>query len=295
MSPPGRARGSHAPSLRTIVRRCLAGELRLEPSSTVLLACSGGSDSTAMLHVLAGLREVHGCRLVAHGVDHGLRPAAAEELELVRELAVSLDVPFEQSLVEVAPGSNLQARARELRYEALRSAASRVGASSIATAHTADDRAETVIMRILRGAPAPGLAVLAPRSGDLLRPLVRARRRDVALHLERHGLRHAADPSNLDARFVRVRVRREVLPLLEQLSPKVVESLAALADELSEGDEARRAVLDALPTRHRRIVAQAMRAGVTKLSLRADEQSELRVDLGPGDPSLALVPSPRKR
>jgi tRNA(Ile)-lysidine synthase len=261
----------------------------------VLLACSGGSDSTAMLHVLAGLREVHGWRLVAHGVDHGLRPAASEELELVRELADSLDVPFERSRVEVAPGSNLQARAREARYEALRLAASRVGARAIATAHTADDRAETVIMRLLRGAPAAGLAVLAPSAGDLLRPLVRARRRDVALHLERHGLRHASDPSNLDARFVRVRVRREVMPLLEQLSPRVVETLAALADELSEGDQARRAVLDALPVRYRRVVVQAMRGGVTKLSLRTDEQNELRVDLGAGHPILALVPSPRKR
>jgi tRNA(Ile)-lysidine synthase len=238
---------------------------------------------------------VHGCRLVAHGVDHGLRPTASEELELVRELAESLDVPFEHSVVAVAPGSNLQARARAARYEALRLAASRVGAVAIATAHTADDRAETVIMRMLRAAPAAGLAVLAPRSGDLLRPLVRARRRDVALHLERHGLRHASDPSNSDARFVRVRVRREVLPLLEQLSPRVVESLVALADELSERDEARRALLDSLPVRHRRVVAQALRGGVTKLSLRADDQSEFRVDLGAAEPSLLFVPSPRKR
>lgn len=295
MSTAGRARGSHAPSLRTIVRRCIEGELRLERGSTVMLACSGGSDSTAMLHVLAGLREVHGCRLVAHGVDHGLRPAASAELELVRELAESLDVPFERSHVAVAPGSNLQARARTARYEALREAASRVGAAVIATAHTADDRAETVIMRLLRGAPAAGLAVLAPRSGDLLRPLVRARRRDVALHLERHRLRHASDPSNLDARFVRVRVRREVMPLLEQLSPRIVESLVALSDELSEVDGARRALLDALPVRHRRVVARALRGGVTKLSLRTDDERELRIDLGAPQPSLELVSTPRKR
>ncbi len=142
--------------------------------------------------------------------------------------------------VEVAPGGNLQARARKARHEALARAAAAAGATVIATGHTADDRAETLLLRLLRGAGPRGLAVLPPRargavptSVDLVRPLLRARRRDVLAHLERHGLSFAQDPSNQDPRFTRVRVRLELLPLLEQLSPTIVEHLSALADMLA--------------------------------------------------------------
>jgi tRNA(Ile)-lysidine synthase len=102
----------------------------------------------------------------------------------------------------------------------------------IATGHHADDRAETVILRLLRGAGPRGLAVLPPRAGDLVRPLIRARRGDIDAHLARHGIAHALDPSNANSRFLRVRVRRELLPLLADLSPGIVTHLCALADQL---------------------------------------------------------------
>jgi tRNA(Ile)-lysidine synthase len=104
----------------------------------------------------------------------------------------------------------------------------------VVTAHHADDRAETVLQRLLRGAGPRGLAVLRPCSEDLLRPMIRARRADVLAHLERHGIAFARDPSNVDARFLRTRIRHEVLPLLETLSPEVVTHLVALADQLGE-------------------------------------------------------------
>jgi tRNA(Ile)-lysidine synthase len=141
-------------------------------------------------------------------------------------------VPFGRTQLAVARGGNLQARARTARYAALREVAAPEDAL-IATAHHADDRAETVLLRLLRGSGPRGLAVLAPRAQDVVRPLVRAGKRDVLLHLQRHCLDFAQDPSNQDASFLRVRVRHEVLPLLEQLSPQIVRHLNALADALN--------------------------------------------------------------
>lgn len=223
---------SHPPTLITTVRRTLLEECAPLTSRTVLAAVSGGSDSQAMLSVLARLAPKLGFRLVAHGVDHGLRPAAADELGLAESLAARLGVPFGRTRLALTPGGNLQARARAGRYAALREVAAPDDAL-IATAHHADDRAETVLLRLLRGAGPRGLAVLAPRAHDVIRPLVRASKRDVLLHLTRHSIDFAEDPSNKDAAFLRVRVRAEALPLLEQLSPQIVRHLNALADALS--------------------------------------------------------------
>lgn len=225
---------SHPPSLVTLARATLSREIGVARGASVLVAVSGGPDSSALLDVMARLREPLGLSVVAHGVDHGLRPEAAAELDLAEALARSRDVPFARSVVDVAPGGNVQARARAARFEALRAAAAKAGHALIATAHHADDRAETVLLRLLRGAGPTGLAVLPARDGDLIRPFVRARKSAVLAHLARHGLPFAHDPSNDSTRFLRVRVRRELMPLLESLSPSVVPHLCALADQLAQ-------------------------------------------------------------
>ncbi len=224
---------SHPPTLVTSTRATLTREIALARNDRVLLAISGGPDSMALLHVMASLRERLGYELVAHGVDHGLRTEASAELDLAESLARSLDVPFERTRVSVAAGGNLQARARSARQQALADAASRASCTLIATAHHADDRAETVLLRILRGAGPSGLAVLPPRDGALIRPFIRARKSDVMAHLDRHRIAFATDPSNASLRFLRVRVRVELMPLLASLSPTVVTHLCALADQLS--------------------------------------------------------------
>lgn len=187
----------------------------------------------ALLHVLARLAPKHGFSLAAHGVDHGLRAEAGAELDLAQTLSAALGVPFGRSELRVAPGGNLQARARSARYAALEAARASAGADYIATAHHADDRAETVLLRLLRGAGPRGLAVLPARSGLRLRPLLRARRSDVLAHLVRHALTFATDSSNQDRRFQRVRVREELMPLLVELSPGIVNHLNHLADALA--------------------------------------------------------------
>jgi tRNA(Ile)-lysidine synthase len=251
---------SHPPTLITLTRMALR-ESRLVPrGSRVLVAVSGGPDSMALLHVLGRLRGSLGFGLFAHGVDHGLRAAAAGELDLAEELARSLEIPFTRSRVGLTAGGNLQARARTARWEALRAAASRAGADRIATGHHADDRAETVLMRILRGTGTRGLAALPPLDGDRIRPFYRARRADIDAHVARHGVPHAVDPSNRDPRFLRSRVRLEIMPRLECLSPRIVEHLCHLADcaqsEMSAAGSApttrRSAGAAAAATAHRR-------------------------------------------
>ena len=228
---------SHPPSLVTLARRGLV-EAKVPKGARILVAVSGGRDSMALLHVLALLRRKVPLELVAHGVDHGLRAEASAELELAGELAASLDVPFARTVIEVLPGSNVMARARDARWAVLEGKAREVHAGFIATGHHMDDRAETVLLRLLRGAGPRGLAVLPPRSRahepPRIRPLVRSRRAAIDAHVARHGLRFAEDPSNASSRFSRTRVRFEVLPLLESLSPAIVVHLATLADQLGE-------------------------------------------------------------
>jgi tRNA(Ile)-lysidine synthase len=228
---------SHPPTLLTLASRTLREECGLEPGARVLGAVSGGPDSLAMLDVLARLGQKLGFELVAHGVDHGLRSEAATELDLAETHALRLGVAFARTSIVVAPGGNLQARARAARYQALEAAREAAGATLVATAHHADDRAETVLLRLLRGAGPKGLAVLPARAGNRIRPLLRARKRDVLAHLERHRIAFAEDPSNRDRRYLRARVREEVLPLLAELSPCIVDHLNALADDLVGGEK----------------------------------------------------------
>ncbi len=222
---------SHPPTVLSLVSRAFAQEISVPEGTRILVAVSGGVDSIVLLHALSRLSARCGFELAAHGVDHGLRPAAAAELDVAESLATRLGVPFTRSRLTLEAGGNLQARARKARYAALRSAAKEVSAGCVATAPHADDRAETVLLRLLRGTTARGLGVLPAQSGDLVRPLIRARRSDIRAHAQRHALPFREDPSNQDPRFLRSRVRHELLPLLNALSPGIVENLNSLADE----------------------------------------------------------------
>lgn len=206
----------------------------------LVVAVSGGPDSMALLEVLSRLRERFAFELAAISLNHGLRAESAAEVELVRDFCQGKQVAFFTETLNLVDGGNLQERAREARYSALwRLAKKEAGPDAyLATAHHKDDRAETVLMRILRGASLEGLAVLPAQSGRLLRPMIRASRWDVEQHVERHAIPYVTDPSNEKSRFLRVRVRRELLPLLRELGPGIAENLEQLADEAEQLDEA---------------------------------------------------------
>ncbi len=273
---------SHPPTLLTVLARTLRDECALRRGDGILVAVSGGGDSQSLLHGLAKVAPRRGLSVMAHGVDHGLRPEAGRELDLAEELAGSLGIPFARSELSVRSGPNLMHRARRARYAALRAAAREGGAAFIATAHHADDRAETVLLRLLRGAGPRGLGVLPAQAGDLLRPLIRVRKQEVVAHLTRHRLAFARDPSNDDRRFLRVRVRHELMPLLESLSPEVVAHLNALADQL--GAEPLPAIFDAegriveLGRAHADALRDLLRTGSRQARVRLPGDRVIRLD-----------------
>jgi len=228
---------SHPPSLQVVVERTLREDCRLPKGSRVLLAISGGGDSMAMLHSMATLANRFELELRAHGVNHGLRSEAKGELDCAEEFAKVLSIPFSRSVIDVSRGANLQARARNQRYAELRKVAHALSAQWIATAHHADDRAETVLMRLMRGSGPSGLAVLAPSSADLIRPMIRVRKSDITSYLQRYKIQFAEDPSNSDARYLRSRVRYGIMPKLTEESSGIVAHLNSLADRMLELSE----------------------------------------------------------
>lgn len=202
----------------------------------MLAAVSGGPDSTALLAALAAIRDAGGiAELRALHVDHGLRAGVAEEAACAASVCERLRVPFAAVSVKVAPG-NLQAEARRARYAALRREADRVGATRIATGHTRTDQAETVLLRLLRGAGARGLSGIPPRRGRIVRPLIDRSREEGISWLAEVGLPWREDPTNRSRRHARNRLRLEAWPVLSALAPSLERSLARTAD-LARDDE----------------------------------------------------------
>jgi tRNA(Ile)-lysidine synthase len=214
------------------VRKTVRDRRLIEPGMRVLAACSGGPDSSAMLVALARLAPELGFSLEAASVDHGLRASAAADVDVARGLAAELGLVFHSLEVRVDAKPSLQAAAREARYRALLMRATHIGAARVAIGHTQDDQAETVLLRMLRGAGLVGLAGIDPaREDGVIRPLIDCRRRDVARFAAKHCREVAIDPSNLDARFGRSRVRADVLPGLEREDAAIVQHLADIADD----------------------------------------------------------------
>lgn len=222
--------------LETIVRRDLArlGELG---AKHILVACSGGPDSVALLDLLHCLAGTGVFRLSAASLDHGLRPEAGAEVALVGRLAGERGLDFYPGKADPAsfpvPG---QAGARAARLEFLERTRVKAGADLIALGHTADDQVETVLMNLIRGSGLTGLSGMAWRSGRLIRPLLGAERPAVMAYLARRSLAFVSDPSNRDPAYLRVRVRERFLPLLEGENPAIRRTLARLADALGQED-----------------------------------------------------------
>jgi len=210
----------------------------LDRRDHVLVALSGGPDSTALLAALTALREAGEVqRVSALYVDHGLRAGSAEDGDLAERTCRWLSVPFSRVRVEV-PAGNVQAQARRVRYRALRAQAAHTGASRIATGHTRSDQAETVLFRLMRGSGARGLSGIPPRRGKIVRPLIDRSRDEVLAFLSDRGLAWREDPSNATPRYVRNRVRHELLPALRRLAPGAEPALARAADLLRADERA---------------------------------------------------------
>lgn len=202
----------------------------IRAGESVLIACSGGPDSTALLDALARLAPPRRWRLHVCHVDHGLRPGSGAEAEVVSALAAARSLPFSALSVQVAAGGSLQDRARQARHAALRAEARRWKATVIALGHTADDQAETVLMRALTGATPRGLVAMAERERGIARPLLRVWREATLAYCAALGLEALDDPSNADPRFLRSRIRHRLLPEIEAVFPRARRRLTTLAE-----------------------------------------------------------------
>ncbi len=297
-------------TLLAAVERTLRRHAMLAGGETVLVAVSGGADSVALLQVFHELAPAWRLTLRVLHVDHQLRPDSARDAEFVRALGVRLGVPVEVATVFVGPRDSLEAAARHARYAALEAAADRLGADRIAVAHTADDQAETVLMRLLEGTGVRGLAGIPPVRGRVIRPLIECRRPDVVEVLRRAGLDWVEDPSNRDPKFLRNRVRHELLPLLaDSYQPGIAGALARVAtlaretvtalDRLAAAELARLAVLDAgavvLPLGDLRALPRPVAAEVLRqAAMHLGSRAPLRAWSHRGLRRLLAEPAPRR-
>ncbi len=200
-------------------------------NNKVLLAVSGGPDSQALLKAFPHVSSRFNIKCFAMGIDHGLRPEANGELDLAEELANQAGIPFFRKRVTVEEGASIQAHARDARYAALKDTAGMLGANYIVTAHHFDDRAETVLMRLIRGKNFGSLAVLPAISGQIFRPMLNVRRQEIMQYCKRWDLQYANDPSNENTDYLRVKIRKEIMPIFEELNPQFKVRLNELADE----------------------------------------------------------------
>ena len=211
----------------------------LKPGTRLAVGLSGGADSVALFRCLADRSRERGLVLHAAHLHHGLRGAEADaDLEFARALARDLDLPFHYAKVDTGAeaaraGESIEEAARRLRYAWFRQLLASGEIDAVATAHTRDDQAETVLAKFLRGAWTEGLSGIHPivefPEGPILRPLLCATRADVEAYLNRAGQPWREDSSNRELAFTRNRIRRELLPLLETWNPQLREHLVQMA------------------------------------------------------------------
>lgn len=248
----------------------------------VLVALSGGADSVALLVMLCEAREDLGATLFAAHLDHGIRPESAGDAEWCRALCARLGVPLYAERIDVPAlaaqcGEGLESVARRERYRFLRRIKADVGANCIALAHHMDDQAETVLMHLSRGAGPEGIGGMAVISGDLVRPLLAFRKRELEAWLSRRGLTWREDATNAVADNPRNALRMHGIPALEQSYPQFVAAAARYAQSariesdfvkdqtevwmkgrVDRGPYGQRLLLDEMP--HPAILRRAIRA-----------------------------------
>lgn len=201
----------------------------------VLIGLSGGPDSVCLLHVLDSIKNVFELDLAAVYVDHGLRPAeTGDEIAFCKELCAKLDIPFAAKSVDVKSYAkeqkmNKQEAARELRYKIFFEAYYEMKAHKIALGHTADDQAETLLMRLFRGSGPTGLAGIPPVRKNIIRPLIETERKDIERFLEDRKIGFIIDSSNEKKDYLRNKIRLSLFPMLREFNPDITETLSRTA------------------------------------------------------------------
>ena len=211
----------------------------VQPGDTVICAVSGGADSMALLWAMELLKDKLGIRLEAAHFNHHLRGEESDrDAAFVKAFCNAHNIPLHMGEGNVKAGEKgLEAAARNARYAFLQSLSGK-----IATAHTADDNAETVLMHLIRGTGLKGLGGISPVRETIIRPMLTVTRQEVLAFLEEQGISHVNDSSNEEDDFLRNRIRHHVMPLFRQENPSIGENLSATALRLRQDEE----MLDAL-------------------------------------------------
>ncbi|NLT39316.1 MAG: tRNA lysidine(34) synthetase TilS [Clostridiales bacterium] len=208
----------------------------------IMCAVSGGSDSTAMLCMLMEAAPERELQIEAAHFNHRLRGEESDrDEEFVREFCLERGIPLHSGSGDVAAvsdktGKGIEETARKLRYEFLESAARRSGCGAVATGHTADDNAETVIMNLLRGSGARGLAGIPPRRGSIIRPVLCFTRSELRGYLAEKGVGYVEDSTNEDRAYTRNRIRLEVMPVIRELNPSCAGDILSACELLRRDD-----------------------------------------------------------
>ncbi|MBE6920727.1 MAG: tRNA lysidine(34) synthetase TilS [Ruminococcaceae bacterium] len=217
------------------LRKLLRQYDMVAPGDHVTCAVSGGADSVALLFGMYLLREKLGITLSAAHFNHRLRGEESDRDEqFVRDFCSRYDIPLSVGSARVAAGKKgLEAAAREARYAFFATLPGK-----IATAHTADDNAETVLMHLVRGTGLRGLGGISPVNGNIIRPMLTVTRQEVLAFLEKYCLSHVEDSSNKTDDFLRNRLRHRVMPFLKEENPRLAENLSQMAMELRQDAQA---------------------------------------------------------
>ena len=198
----------------------------------VLCAVSGGADSMCLLHLLSALAETGGFQVCAAHYHHQLRGGESDrDAAFVARWCEERAIPCAIGTGDVAAearrlGQGVEETARQMRYAFLRETAEDLGCTRIATAHNADDNLETLLLHLTRGAGLHGLAGIPPRRGPLVRPLLTTPRADIEAYLETNCIHHVEDSTNSDTKYARNKLRRQVIPVLRELNPRLTERSA---------------------------------------------------------------------
>ncbi len=221
------------------VNRYILEHHMIRPGEIVVVGVSGGVDSLSLLYCLHALRHEFSCSLHVAHLDHGIRPDSVADAEYVHKLAEELNLPISVEQVDVPQmmrhrGLSVEAAAREARFDFYERVSEQIGATKIALGHHRGDQAETVLMRLLRGAGSIGLKGMLPvREGKFIRPLLNFSREEIEAFAAELGLQPRRDSTNYEPSSLRNRIRLELIPLLEQLyNPNIQNTINQTAELL---------------------------------------------------------------
>ncbi len=211
----------------------------LKKRDSVLVALSGGPDSVALLHLLLNIREKYNLNIAAAHLDHAIRAGSSKDREFCRKLCKRLKIKLYSRRTDVEALARkekmtIEEAGRKARYDYFQSICSKYGYNKIATGHTSDDNAETVLFNMARGSGLRGLSGIPVKRGNIIRPLIEIEKAELIYWLTTNKIKFRTDPTNRSIKYTRNRIRQKVIPELKQINPELMKSLGRLSRNVAE-------------------------------------------------------------